>query len=120
MKNRTTKPGKPAEYFFKEGCYIEEWLNTDQHEDLSVARVRVAANTATRRHLLLGTIERYVILSGVGVVTVGSRSWRVSCSDVVIIAAGESQKIQNQDDTDLIFLAICTPRFRLENYQELI
>ena len=119
MTERTTKSGRPAEYFFKEGCYIEEWLNSDYHEDMSVARVRVAAHTTTSTHALLGTIERYVILSGTGRVTVGTRSWQVSCSDVVIIPAGQSQNIENQDDADLLFLAICTPRFRPENYQEL-
>ena len=106
------------EYYFKEGCFIEEWHNSPEHEDMSIARVRVEGNTETRLHALTGTTERYVILSGQGMVTVGEKSWLVTVGDVVVIPAEQAQKILNQEDQDLIFFAICTPRFKEENYIE--
>jgi mannose-6-phosphate isomerase-like protein (cupin superfamily) len=39
--------------------------------------------------------------------------------DVVSIPAGVRQRISNTGIDDLVFLAICTPRFVKENYVEL-
>ena len=113
------KPQDIKEYYFKEGCYIEEWLNDTGHPDMSVARVRVAPQAITKLHALRKTQERYVILSGKGLVTVGENSWLVQDKDVVTIAPDTAQKIVNQTDNDLIFLAICTPRFDQDNYLQL-
>lgn len=106
------------EYYFKEGCFIEEWHNSEQDESMSVARVRVEAKQQTLLHSLKNTTERYVMLQGEAVVTIDGKSKKVKNKDVVVIAPGQTQKIQNSLDSDLIFLAICTPRFELENYQE--
>jgi mannose-6-phosphate isomerase-like protein (cupin superfamily) len=35
---------------------------------------------------------------------------------VTVIAAGERQRITNTGSQDLIFNAVCTPRFKVENY----
>lgn len=110
---------KHQEYYFKEGCFIEEWLNTPDHENLSIARVRVEAESETRLHSLSGITERYVILSGEAVVTVGDKAWRVSEGDVVIIEPDQAQKIHNTASSDLIFFAICSPRFQTDCYQDL-
>lgn len=106
------------EYYFKEGCYIQEWHNIERDDELSIAHVRVEAKKTTQLHVLAGTTERYTILSGRAIVTVGTTKRDVSKGDVVVIPAGEPQQIQNLEDNDLCFLAICTPRFQEENYSE--
>ena len=58
------------------------------------------------------------MLSGEARVTVGSRTTTVNEGDVIVIQPQEAQKIENIGDQDLIFLAICTPRFEEKNYQE--
>jgi mannose-6-phosphate isomerase-like protein (cupin superfamily) len=110
---------KLDEYFFKEGCFIEEWQNDSAFPDMSIARVRVQAKQTTKLHSLKNTCERYVILSGHAMVTVGEKSWNVAPKDVVTIAPDQPQKINNFTDDDLVFLAVCTPRFRPENYLDL-
>ena len=110
---------KKSEYYFKEGCYIEEWLNTPDHSDMSIARVRVEPNTQTKLHALAATTERYAILSGEGIVTIADKSWLVTEGDVVVIKPDQAQKIRNDKDEDLVFLAICVPRFEEQNYQQL-
>lgn len=110
---------QPVEYYFKEGCYIHEWLNSPEDPDMSIARVRVEPNTQTRLHALAATTERYTILSGQGLVTVGDQTWIVKEGEVVTITPSQPQKIGNEQDQDLIFLAICTPRFEEKNYQDL-
>ena len=107
------------EVYFKEGCYIQEWQNSADDETMSIAKVRVLANTQTNNHALRNTTERYVILSGFGVVTVDTKSWSVQQGDVVTIAADQAQSINNTGAEDLVFLAICTPRFIEDNYYEL-
>jgi len=72
---------KVDEYYFKEGCFIQEWHNTEQDDDLSVAHVRVEAKQTTKLHTLVNTVERYVILSGRATVTVGSKQWSVTKGD---------------------------------------
>lgn len=109
---------RPEEYYFKEGCFIEEWHNLEQDASCSIARVRVEAGKATKLHALKNTVERYVMLAGSAMVTVGQKSWQVSEGDVVVIKPDEPQKIESLDQQDLLFLAICTPRFVVDNYRE--
>jgi len=109
----------PDEYYFKEGCYIQEWHNIDQDEECSIVHVRVQAKQKTRLHALKNTQERYVILSGQARVTVAAKSWIVKANDVIHIASDTPQQIENLLHQDLLFLAICTPRFSEENYSDL-
>lgn len=110
---------RAQEYYFKEGCFIEEWHNHANDRDCSIARVRVEVGKTTKLHALKQTVERYVVLSGSALVTVGNKSWQIAEGDVVVIKPDEPQKIKNQGEEDLIFLAICTPRFLVANYREI-
>ncbi len=112
-------PGsRNPEYWFREGCHITEWSNGATDEDLSVARARVEPGQTTRWHRLAGTTERYVILEGRGRAEVGDELIDVIAGDVVIIPPGQPQRITNTGEADLVFLAICTPRFQPANYSE--
>lgn len=106
------------EYWFREGCHITEWSNSAADEDLSVARARVEPGRTTRWHRLAGTTERYVILDGRGRAEVGDELIDVIAGDVVIIPPDQSQRITNTGERDLVFLAVCTPRFQQDNYSE--
>jgi mannose-6-phosphate isomerase-like protein (cupin superfamily) len=109
-----------AEYFFREGCHITELSNTDNDREVSIARVRVDTGQSTRWHRLEGIAERYVILSGNGRVEVGrGLAYDVGAGDVFIIPAGEPQRITNTGSEDLVFLAVCSPRFREAAYRDL-
>ena len=109
-----------SEYFFDEGCFISEWWNQPEDAALSIARARVAPGETTHWHLLSNSVERYVILAGEGVVEVGDLSpTTVTVGDVVIIPAEVRQRIHNSGSEDLVFLALCTPRFAPENYVDL-
>lgn len=109
-----------SEYYFDaEGCYITELSNSKADPELSIARARVRAGVTTSWHRLINTTERYCILSGSGVVEVGESTPRnVVPGDVVIIPPMERQRITNNGKEDLIFLAICTPRFETKNYEQ--
>lgn len=107
------------EYFFDEGCFINELSNSDADTAVSIAQARVAVGNTTRWHRLHDTTERYVILSGSGRVDVGDQVQAVQPGDVVIIPPLCRQRITNTGNGDLVFLAICSPRFRPECYEDL-
>ena len=120
VKSNIKKFDLADEYFFDEGCYITEVSNSDDDQQLSIARARVAPGVTTRWHSLTGITERYVIVEGNGEAEVGEMSPQlVTAGDVVIIPPGERQRITNIGDSDLIFLAVCTPRFEVSKYVSL-
>ncbi len=105
------------EFYTDERCYITELHNSDADEDCSIARARVLPGVTTRLHRLKGTIERYVILEGKAEVRVGNaRPVAVQPLDIVNIPADAEQCISNTGKGDLVFLCICTPRFRQQSY----
>lgn len=100
-------------------CAINELSNTAADEDVSIARARVAPGVTTRWHVLHGIAERYVILEGEGVAEVGAgTAERVGPGSVVLIPPGARQRIRNTGPADLVFLAICSPRFRPDAYED--
>jgi mannose-6-phosphate isomerase-like protein (cupin superfamily) len=109
-----------TEYFFAEGCFITEWWNTSADQAVSVARACVKPGVTTRWHRLRNTTERYLILEGRGRVEVGDGPPEdVGPGAVVLIPPGVRQRITNLGDADLIFLAVCTPRFTLAGYEDM-
>ncbi len=105
------------EFYTEERCYITELSNTPDDPDVSIARARVESGVTTCRHKLQGIAERYYILSGRGRVEVGELPPReVQAGDVVIIPPMCTQRISNTGKGDLLFLAICTPRFTRDAY----
>jgi mannose-6-phosphate isomerase-like protein (cupin superfamily) len=107
-----------SEYYFEERCYIRELLNSEQTPGLSIAQARVLPSVTTVLHALKGT-EVYYILSGEGVAEVGEERHPVSAGMLVHISPGKPQRIHNSGKEDLIFLAICSPRFLPDDYQSL-
>ena len=108
------------EYFFDEGCFINELANAPTDNAASIARARVAPGQTTRWHRLRNTVERYVILSGCGQVEVGDLpAQTVMAGACVVIPPACRQRITNTGNDDLVFLAICTPRLLVENYEDL-
>ncbi len=108
------------EYFFDEGCHITEWWNSPDDEQASIARARVEPGVTTKWHRLRGVTERYVILEGQGHAEVGKLAPEaVGPGDVVVIPPGVPQRITNPGASDLVFLAICTPRFTHAAYENL-
>lgn len=108
----------PSEYYFEEGCYISEWMNDADDPALSVARARLPAGGTTRWHRLRNVTERYLILEGEGRAEVGDRIQLMRPGDSLLIPPGQAQRIHNTGSSDLVFLALCTPRFTPDCYQD--
>ena len=88
--------------------------------DVSIARARLEPGKTTRWHRLDGTIERYVILAGRGRVEIGALPpTDVAVGDVVLIPPMCRQRITNTGADDLVFLAICSPRYSDQAYEDI-
>ncbi|MDX2462755.1 MAG: cupin domain-containing protein, partial [Gammaproteobacteria bacterium] len=86
--------------------------------DVSIARARVEPGVTTAWHRLRDVTERYCILSGAGVAEIGDNPPQdVGPGDVVIIPPMQRQRITNSGKADLVFLAICNPRFTEACYE---
>lgn len=111
--------GPRAEFLTTERCFITEIINTCDTAGVSLALARVEPGTTTQLHSLSGIQEHYIIRQGCGIVEVDGLPQAVSAGDQITIAAGCPQRITNNDDTDLEFYCLCTPRFTPENYVNL-
>ncbi len=119
MKMEIKKHAAQSEYWFRERCYIIETANDPGDTALSVARARVEPGVTTAWHLLVDTDERYLIISGCGMMEMGEEfRGEVVAGDVVRIPRGTRQRITNTGKDDLIFFAVCTPPFATESYAE--
>jgi mannose-6-phosphate isomerase-like protein (cupin superfamily) len=108
------------EYWFDEGCHIVEVSNHSDDPGVSIARARVPCGGITRWHRLHDIAERYLVVSGRGRVEVGELGAReIGPGDVVLIPAGVRQRVACVGEADLVFFAVCTPRFRVEAYEEM-
>ena len=120
MKATIKRFDRHREFHTPERCHIIEVSNSPDDEAASIARARVAPGVTTRWHRVKDTAERYVILEGRGRVEVGDLPpQEVGPGDVVLIPPSIRQRITNPGSEDLIFLAICTPRFRNGAYEDL-
>jgi len=119
VKEFIKKHEEGKEFYTSEKCYITELSNTPDDPDVSIARARVEPGVTTRWHRLKGITERYLIESGKGLVETGDLPpQEVTAGDVVIIAPLCRQRITNTGLDDLIFLAVCTPRFTQDIYED--
>lgn len=108
------------EFYIDEGCHIIELTTAEEDPTLSIARCRVEPGKTTRWHRLRGTTERYLIQSGIGVAEVGELPPQVvKAGDIVLIPSGCRQRIQNSGSADLLFLAVCSPRFSPDVYEDI-
>ena len=120
MKQKVAKLELEQEFYTAEKCYITEVSNSPDDPTLSIARTRVEVGVTTAWHRLHGVGERYVILSGLGRVELGdSLPKDVATGDIVLIPPRCPQRITTTGEQDLIFLAICSPRFTPAAYQDI-
>ncbi len=120
MKEVIKQQRHSEEFYTQEKCYITELYNTSDDPDVSIARARVEPGVTTRWHRLADTVERYYIVEGKGRVEVGQLPPQdVTTGAIVLIPPMCRQRITNTGTEDLIFLAICTPRFSNDVYEDI-
>ena len=119
MKAAIISPDLETEFYTSERCHIVELSNSQDDPEVSIARVRVEPGVTTQWHQLKKPFERYYILEGQGRMEIGELSPQdITPGFVVLIPPMCRQRITNTGSSDLLFLAICSPRFSVEDYIE--
>lgn len=101
----------------KDGSVIRELLahrnSGIRNQSLAEATVPPGVRTAAHHHPK--TEEIYYILSGTGVMHLGEAFQRVARGDAIAIPPGQIHWIENDSDTDLVFLCACAPGYEHED-----
>ncbi len=119
MKAGIISPDLDSEFYTSEKCHIVELSNSPDDPQVSIARVRVEPGVTTQWHYLKRPFERYYILEGQGRMEIGELPPQdVTPGFVVLIPPMCRQRITNTGSEDLLFLAICSPRFSVDDYIE--
>ena len=120
MRPEVKKSKTINEFETEERCYIAEIANDSGDELVSISRARVKPDVITAWHKLKGVTERYIIVAGQGRMEINDLDpIDVYEGDVVRIPAETPQRIKNTGECDLIFYAICSPRFQMSCYHGL-
>ena len=120
MKSEVVSLDLGDEFLTQERCFIIETWNSPHDPNVSIARARVLPGVSTALHYLEGVDERYLIVSGRGIVELEDHPpTEVVAGSIVVSPAGIRQRISNVGDDDLIFYCICSPRFSLACYRDL-
>lgn len=121
MSQHLFTPEESKEFYTNERCHILEMLNNhNKSKPFSIARARVEPGVTTAWHRLSGITEYYFILEGYGRMEIGeNESFEVKPQDVIEIPPATPQRITNIGEEDLLFLAICSPPFQDEDYEDL-
>ena len=88
------------------GDAIKEILGQD---DISIAHMTLLPGSKDAAHYHPDIIEAYFILSGTGAMHIDDKSQSVKPNDAILVRKNKIHYIENTGDTDLMFLAICSP-----------
>jgi mannose-6-phosphate isomerase-like protein (cupin superfamily) len=106
-----------VEFCTDDHYYVTEWWNSPEDSALSVARLRVEPGISTRAYRLRGVTERYLFLSGHGLIEIDGTNREVEPGDGLLIKAGSWRCITNMGERDLGLLSICRPRFKRMSHE---
>ncbi len=105
------------EFAAGDGCTLREFLHPDKQDvDLrySLAHAIVNAQTKTAPHKLT-TSEVYYIIKGRGVMHIDGETSAVGAGDTIYIPPNAVQFIETNGDTELEFICIVDPAWRVED-----
>jgi len=108
-----------SEFTAGDGSILREFLHPDKADlqlRYSLAHATVSPGRRTAPHCL-NTSEVYYILQGRGRMTIGGESADVDPGCTIYIPPNVVQYIENIGDSDLLFLCIVDPAWRVEDEQ---
>jgi len=110
-----------AEFISGDGCVLREVLHPDKANlklGYSLAHAIVHPGDMTKPHRLK-TSEVYYIIEGRGTMFINEEQAEVNSGATIYIPPGAVQYIRNTGATDLVFLAIVDPAWRVEDEEVL-
>jgi mannose-6-phosphate isomerase-like protein (cupin superfamily) len=106
------------EFIAGDGSILRELVHADKHPlaiSYSLARAVVKPEQTTKLHSLKNSSELYFIMEGEGLMFIDDEREKVRPGQAIYIPPGSSQSIENTGTTDLVFLCIVDPAWRVED-----
>lgn len=100
-------------YVTRDGSLIRELMHPGQQGNAqqSLAEAEIAPGATTHLHYHHCSEELYHIVSGQGLMTLGSEDFAVTVGDTVCIPPGTPHCIRNTGTTPLRILCCCAPAY---------
>ncbi len=104
-------------YVTKDGSIIRELMHPAIHgnENLSLAEAIIAIGSQTFLHKHNKSEELYHIISGQGLMTLGTQEFEVKQYDTIYIAPNTPHKVKNIGKIPLKILCCCAPPYSHED-----
>lgn len=113
-----TKIGQlPPEMINPQGENLQEILGlvAGGAKSHSLARVTIPPGNASVPHFHKESEESYLILSGIATMLINEDTFKLDPGEAVLIEPFEVHQISNQENQDLVFLAVCVPAWHPED-----
>ncbi len=105
------------EFLAGDHTYLREIFHPAKQQlalNYSFAHGRLPQGQRSKRHVLASS-EVYYFISGVGRFTVGGQVVHIETGTTVYVAPGEEQSLENVGSTDIEFLCLVDPAWRMED-----
>jgi mannose-6-phosphate isomerase-like protein (cupin superfamily) len=100
-------------YVTKDGSIIRELMHPDSHQcnnlSLAVAEIEYGKTTSLHRHVR--TEEIYHVISGEGMMTLGSKQFSITTGDTICIHPGVPHRVVNTGRQSLRIFCCCAPPY---------
>lgn len=83
--------------------------NVNSH---SIAEITIPPGGAAMPHYHKLTEESYFLLSGAATLIIQGEKLSLAAGDTVLIEPGETHQIMNNDEEELVFIAVCVPAWQ--------
>ena len=103
-------------YVTKDGSTIREWMGPGSPaRNQSLAEATVPPGGATIAHYHRTSEELYLVTAGRGRLQVGDEERDLEPGDCALIPPGETHRLENTGDTDLVVICACSPPYSHED-----
>lgn len=108
---------KPPKITNPRGEIIQEILGLEAShvESHSLAQVTIPPGNSSVPHYHKNSEESYLILSGKATMSIDQRDFELETGEAVLIEPNEVHVISNDEDQNLVFLAVCVPAWHPED-----
>jgi len=108
-----TSKERVVPYITRDGSTVRELMHPSVHGNYqqSLAEARVKPGCITRLHKHRLTEELYHVISGAGLITLGTEVLQMKAGDTICISPGTVHCVENTEKQDLVFLCCCSPAY---------
>ena len=97
----------------RDGSLVRELMHPDRHicRNLSLAEAIIEPGSSTKLHVHKQAEELYHVVSGRGIMTLGSERFSITDGDTICIRPGCAHRVENTGTGAMKILCSCAPAY---------